>query len=885
VLLEEEELVPQPTRRNANERRMMEERRMGTMVARCKKRKYLSEIGIDKDKIMKDDPIWSIERGWYLCYNKQIMAILKPSAASLTLLLAVQLAVPTAFASGSCSVTVLDTVAGLGTEVALHGCTASANLALSMTPPSGDLYTQTVVTDSVGNATTLIPSKYTVTAGKYTLTIAGEQATFTVMADRPDEAHSTLLLSKQALQADGQDSLTTTAILRDRYDNPVSGRPLALMSGRMGDDITPQSKQTDEDGRFLWIVRSGNPGSMTLIPYDILSSKQMKLSAEVTVGNSSALLRGSLTNLPIGGSIADLTPALVDHFTLELPQGATEVKANELFTLTIKAMRGNEIVRGFVGTLVVSSTDPDADLPKKGSDPKSPTTGSIDMRAVDQGQRNVPLAFVFRQTGKQTVTVQDKNEPSITGDITINVTGGTSPDGGKIVILDPKDRSRIKGGSSILLQGKAPSLINLKVKGGAEEVSGDSDQEGVFRIDVPLNPADKEVTLFVQSENGTYESEPVHIIIDNDPPVIGVMSLDPVEGKNGEPSTLTVQSEAGLTSVVATLQGKTTTLAGSGDTYSAPITAPSEPGTYTITVSAVDSVGNTATKDMQWTVTSKEIPVVDGVKAESRTKEVFLTWKAISGFPISEYKIYIAKDSDPENYIYSVSTKKPVSSATIKDLPLGQTYQFSLTAMNAGGAESPEKSAPASATPLGMTLTAKPGKDSVLLEWTKMPTLPLDHYTLEYGVEEGQYSEKRTIDGASLSTVIHDLIGDVTYEFKLTPTTVTGKTMTELSVIARATVGSGPFTPSAADPVPQEIIGWTHSGANLLPPPATTIPEPPPEQFEDIPSNVSSGISSTVLWSVLLLGIGVTFLLWRKVAKEQYATKAFFDSMQQRYRS
>jgi hypothetical protein len=183
-----------------------------------------------------------------------------------------------------------------------------------------------------------------------------------------------------------------------------------------------------------------------------------------------------------------------------------------------------------------------------------------------------------------------------------------------------------------------------------------------------------------------------------------------------------------------------------------------------------------------------------------------------------------------------------------------------------------------------MTMSAKPGKDSVLLEWTKMPTLPLDHYTLEYGVEEGQYSEKRTIDGASLSTVVHDLIGDVTYEFKLTPTTVTGKTMPELAVIARATVGSGPFIPSAADPVPPEIIGWTHSGANLLPPPATTTPEPP-QQFEDIPTNPSSGISSTVLWCTLLLGIGFTFLLWRKIAQERSATRAFFDSMQQRYRS
>jgi len=803
------------------------------------------------------------------------MAKLRLSALSLAALI-LQTVAPVALAAGGCSVSALDTVAGLGTEVSVRGCAPGASLVLTMRQAITQEYTQTISTDSNGDATTLIPSKYTVTAGKYEVTVAGETATFTVLADRADDAHSSLLISTSTLRADGLDTATVTVVLRDRYDNPVALRPLALIASRLSDEVTTQSKQTDDEGRFLWTVRSSAPGTMTLIPYDILSGRQLKMRADITVeqkpGNDTPY-RASLTGLESGGDVnADLSSALVDHFEIGLPQGATDVKANELFSLTVRALRGSELVRAYVGTLIVKSSDPDADLPKKGEDPKSPSTGRIEIRGVDQGERKVPLAFVLRRKGGQTIEVYDKEVPSLTGKITITVQRDDVSGTDQIVILDPKDRSRVKG-ETIRLQGKAPSLINLKVKGGKDVVDGESDQEGVFRINVPLNPEDKEVTLFVTSENGTYESAPVHIIIDNEPPKIDSITLNPLEGKTGDPATITVKSEADLASVEATFEGAKISLTGSGSAYVGTLKAPDREGAYDITVVATDGVGNVSSMLTKWQVLPKLLPIVQGVSAESLPGKVLLRWKSIGGVPVAEYKIYIALDSDPRNTLYSISTKKPVTSAEIKDLPLGKTYVFSLTALTGDGEESPEKSQPVTASPLGLVLTAKPGTDSVLLEWTKVPSLPMDRYILRFGVETNTYTETRTVNGEALSFIAHDLLGNTTYEFKLTPVTVTGKTMDELAATVRTTVGGGAFTPGPEDPVPPDIIG--HGGAPFTREP----PMPPP------PTTPASGVPSAMVWILLTITGAFALLHWRRSRLERRLTQEFLTMMSKRYQS
>ncbi len=792
--------------------------------------------------------------------------------------LILQLLSPSVFAAGTCTVSALDTVSGLGTQVTVSSCGSNAQALLIVQSPDNQNYTQTITLDGVGNAITLIPSQYTLTAGTYEVTAADAKTTFAVLADHADDAHSTLIVSPQSIDADGRDTATVTAILRDTNDNPVSGRPLALIASRLTDDVTPQSKETDDSGRFLWTVRGTEQGTTSLTVFDIISGRQMKLKENLTVGKEArSPLGASLTDFGRGGETvtADLASETVDRFELSLPQGATDVKANELFGMTIRAMKGGEVSRGYIGALTVKSSDPDALLPRQGEDPRNPSAGHIEMRGVDQGERKVPLAFMLRSSGMQTIEITDDLDPTFAGKLTLNVirSGGSGND--KIVIVDPQDRTSVKGGP-ILLQGRAPSLINLKVKGGNDIVNGESDEEGVFRISVPINPADKEVTLFVTSENGAYESNPVHILIDNVAPAIETINLDPAEAKAGERTTITVKSEAGLSAVTAAYGTETITLSeGSGGLYSGILSAPKLPGIYDITASAKDGAGNSSAMLTKWKVSATTLPIVQNVTAEGKQNAVSVQWQAVQGVDnIRQYKIYIAAQNDPQNILYSIGTNKPVTSAIIKDLPLGISYLFSLTVVAEDGTESPEKSAPASATPYGFSLTVTPGKDSLLLEWTPIPSLPLDHYVLEYGTSPGEYPGRQKINGSARSTILRDLLGGVTYEVKLTPVTVTGKTMTESAVIAHGTPTSDGFVAGTSESVPSDFFGGLHPGA-----PLDRLPS-----LDEMPSTTESGIPSFTLGLVIVAALGIG-LHWQRAQREKKKVDAFLQAMQQRYLS
>jgi hypothetical protein len=265
------------------------------------------------------------------------------------------------------------------------------------------------------------------------------------------------------------------------------------------------------------------------------------------------------------------------------------------------------------------------------------------------------------------------------------------------------------------------------------------------------------------------------------------------------------------------------------------------------------------------------------VTAESLPSEVLVKWQPLQNAPIAGYKIYVAKASDPKNYLYSLGPTQLVTSVKIRNLPIGEPYQFSLTAVNTEGLESADKSKPATASALGLTLTAKPGRDSILLEWKPIAELPMNHYILQFGTEPGVYTETRTINGDAQSFIIHDLLGNTTYEFKLTPVTVTGKTMEELAVTVRSTVAGEGFTTGPSDPVPPELIG--HTGAPTVPSPLPPVVETPP------PSTPDSGIPSPIVWSAFGVAAILFGLYWRRIRLEREQTKKFLSLMQQRYSS
>src|SRR5262249_4226928 len=100
-----------------------------------------------------------------------------------------------------------------------------------------------------------------------------------------------------------------------------------------------------------------------------------------------------------------VNPGAVARFILEA--NSTSVKRGSSFILFAEAVNAYGNVTTFTGTVGFSSSDPTATLP--GPEP-FPSNNN------DLGN------FILRKKGKQTITIFDENDPSISGTVTINVT-------------------------------------------------------------------------------------------------------------------------------------------------------------------------------------------------------------------------------------------------------------------------------------------------------------------------------------------------------------------------------------------------------------------------------------------------------------------------------
>lgn len=771
---------------------------------------------------------------------------------------------PVQVAAAMCEINAMDTVAGLGTQITLKGCGPHTLANLSVIGPSGIPVHTNVQLDSNGNGTAPLAAKDTEQAGKYDVTFGQRTAMFTIAPDTVDELQSSVRASAGTLSADGIDEVTITAVLRDRFSNPVGNQPIALIGSRPSDDIRADSKATDEEGRISWRVRSSTPGIMTLTAYDILGRQQLKSHVSITVG-SSAAVGGPLR---FGASLTD-TAALpatfipssgVDHFELKFYGigNNNEVEASRDYTVEIRAVdkQGN-VVPDYTGTVSVQSSDPGAEFPRKGYDVTAATIGEITFFPQNLGIRQVYLGVRFKTSGTQTFDIADTTNPAIKGSFSVNVIngGGGGGDGCLISVISPKDGAKISG-SNVLLQGRAPSLINLKVRGGSGTVFGETDADGIFRISVPIDSKFNEATLSVAHERDTCESPQVHIIVDRTPPEIKSIKFLPERGVPGEQSQIIVQSEPDLASLTATILDTTLPLSGSGTTgiYSAIFTAPKESGEIDVRVVAKDSAGHETTVLAKWTVGEQRVSKVLGVSATAKLRSVLLSWQAVTDADLKEYKVYVALLSDPKNFLASRNTGSKATSVLLTDLVPGTTYVFTVTAINAKNAESPEQSDRVSATPLGLGLRATPGAGQVELNWQSLPDLPLLHYSLDFGAKGEELSEHRKVHGSRTSVTVKDLINDIPYVFTLTPIALNGDVLTELAESAEGTPNGSGFHYGPSDPAPDDTFD---------------DPVEPIEELEDLPAVTDSGPSTAIILSALLLLSLAGFIGWRSYATKQ----------------
>lgn len=771
-------------------------------------------------------------------------------------------------------------VAGLGLDVQIQGAETNAALTISIEQPNGNRTQYPVSTDGNGNASAVVPGSATQRAGTYTVsalkdrqTILGPQ-TVTVEPETIDARTSSLQAWSTRIQADGRDAVDIDVTLRDRYGNLLTGRPVSLVSSRVQDVITMRTPQTNAQGVQHFALTTTVPGTIQLRALDLLSGTVLAESATVEAGgyaqggqgfyppasesyNTYYAPQPSYNYAPSGqfyyGQVA--TFDVIDHFEIDAPLSMRAGEEAQKFT--VRAVdRSGVTVENYLGTVVFSSTDPAATFP-----------ASYTFRDRDLGEKTFPLALKFKENGQQTFRVEDRNDPRISGSVSINVGGGSTATTQSIIVSSHQNDGYVNA-LNIVVEGNGPRFANIKVMGGTTDAFGSSDDTGFFSIPVTLNPNQRDFTLRVMDDTGRNDSGPIHLILDQDAPTIASVTFAPEEPTPGQQVLVVVQSEPALKEAVLRLSDNASGTAqeiplnenqSQSGSYQAFFTAP-DPRAYQPDIRVTDRAGNSQQLRVNFRVGFESIPTVQNVQATARIDAIDLSWDAVEG--AEGYRVYIG--DSPVNYLYSLDTGKPATTTTVRGLTAGKKYIFTVTALREGR-ESEQKSQPVESTPLGFTLTVTPENGALHVQWDTLKNdLPLSSFLVEYGVGENQLTENRMINGELRDFTIRDLLNDVQYFVRVTPITVTGEKLRELAATGNGTPGGGVFTPRPGDDLPFDV---------------TTLPD---GTLHPAPSTPASGVPAWAWMSAVVAGVlGVTWRLRHRRKLQQ--TTAFLQAMQSQY--
>ncbi len=754
---------------------------------------------MDKPQEWVPISLQGIEQIGVSCYNTQITHInthVMNRFLARTLLTLNLLALPWG-ALAEASVQAGDSIAGLGATVRIAGVPAQAALSVQIDTPMETL-TVRVTSDSKGEAIVSLKPDATEVAGTYTAdvlqgtTLLGSTK-FDVLPDSMDPSASELRTLQKHIDADGNDEATIIVTVADRFGNPLSGRPVTLVSSKTSDMIMAEELETDENGQQQFIVSATTPGTSTFRALDLLSGSPLLASVTVTAGET--LARGNDDTILSSRSLrAQLsTFGEIDHFDVTIPR--TMVAGEEASKVVVRAVdaEGNT-VQDYVGTVRFDAPDdPDAVLP---------ALGRYTFKESNLGVKEFPITLKFQTSGEQMLRVTDEEDSTIYGEAVTTVTGGSGHPaaGSTIEITNYKDGDWINS-TSIVLQGKGPRLANLIVMGGEDDTEGETSGTGSFSIPVTLSSSQTEFTIRVKDDSGRYDSGPLVLKIDKAAPAISKVTYAPEKPSTGEQLLVRVETEPKLPSVTVALDGQNVNLTEGTTvgTYQGFLTVPAQPGSYQPIVTATDDAGNATEVRTMFEAGKGGLPQVQGVVAEPKTSSVLLKWQQLES-GADGYRVYVGETA--ENFAYSLDTGRDVGQATIAGLGAGKLYYFAVTALK-GDQESSQKSDIVQARVLGLQLEVTPQDASLVLKWPDLANqIPLASYILEYGVEEGKYTEHRLLSGEAKTMTLRDLLNGVTYYLRLTPVTITGDRLNDLSAMGSGTPNGQGYGTGLSDPIP-----------------------------------------------------------------------------------
>jgi len=287
--------------------------------------------------------------------------------------------------------------------------------------------------------------------------------------------------------------------------------------------------------------------------------------------------------------------ATVDHFDITL--WTEETSVNKAVDLTIEAKDKNwNTVKDYVWTiLLLSETDPKAELPKDIKD------NAYTFSSSDQWKVKFENALIFKTVWKQEINVFDLSDENILWVWEINVTGETSTDNISISIISPEDWIIIWT-NYINVSWKTQKNHKVIIKINWTNVkTTTSDDNGNFEEKIEnLEHWNSTISADILNSDDevVWTSNEVKITINSDNPEFNSIKITP--SLKVEPETIIwieVNATAWLKEVSVIINDEIIKLTESGDwVYKWQTSAPKDEWEYNVNVKLINELGNQTTK-------------------------------------------------------------------------------------------------------------------------------------------------------------------------------------------------------------------------------------------------------------------------------------------------
>lgn len=609
----------------------------------------------------------------------------------------------------------LDTVAGHSTVLRTSKMPVNTSVNFSIEKPSREVINIPAVTNSNGVAIANLSDYHTKTAGQYKVFVAnGKINYFNVSPDQTSPIYSVIYPQNQVSKSREAE---VSVKLVDKYNNPIEGHLIKLISSSSGDVVRARSPISNTNGEAIFDVFSDQSQTSTYSAYDVTGDVILDNKAKVVyfASNEQIFSQSDLNKVYFasGNSSGPVSELVFD----DVPE---TIRSGENVSLTVTAKdAGGQTVLDYDGNVRFSI----------GSDNSNFVTVPADYTFTpsDQGSHTFSLGFLFQQADVYEILVTDLNDVSIFGSGEFIVAGSGSVSSGlsddDIQILNPTTGSYSTNVQ--VITGAAPAGAKLKIYDNDIEIASVvADVSGAFSYTTGLL-TDGSHTLYVANVNdvGTIISISIPVVIEIDTAAaqISQVVIEPSDEVDpGTIVTIRIYIEDELTSAQLILADNVYDMVKQPqEYYEADVAAPIEFGEYPIEFVLIDRLGNESSYEEEASITVGHVNqarvevgkpgIVQNLDASSGDKKITLNWSApaaVSQYPIMNYRIYYG--ISPNQLTEAVDTFTAATTWYIPNLQNGVEYYSAVIAVDEIGNTSESFGEIVSATPAPLVMEVLP---------------------------------------------------------------------------------------------------------------------------------------------------------------------------------